>query len=194
MKVAFFDFDGTITNHDSFILFSVFCLGRKALLKGILKNSFNLILWKLGYKSNSQVKQLLFSTLFKGKNYNWFKTCGIQFKNLIKRDLNPIIYNNLKSHLESNHKVVIVSASIPEWITPWASEIGIELVLGTEIETDNNGIITGSFRTPNCYGMEKVNRIKAAFPNLTNIETWGYGDSVGDKQMLDLVCHPVKVK
>lgn len=189
MKIAFFDFDGTITKHDTFIEFAKFCLGRKKLVKAILKNIVWIILWKMGVILNSDAKHRLFRTLYKGKSYDWFKQCCINFKEIINKDLNLDILRILELHKEEGHTVVIVSASIKEWIFPWAKENGVNHVIATEIEIDNNGILTGNFITPNCYGIEKVNRLSKLFPNVYDYETWGYGDSKGDEQMLNIVTH-----
>lgn len=194
MKVAFFDFDGTITRRDTFIEFAKFCLGKKCLYAAILKNSIYLVMWKLGLLSNSDVKQRLFSTLYKGKDYEWFKTSGIRFKKIIDNDLNPDVLIKLRQHKAYGHLVVIVSASIPEWICPWAAANGADAVIGTEIEVDKKGIITGEFLTPNCLGEEKANRIRSMFPDVDNFESWGYGDSDGDNQMLGMVTHATRVK
>lgn len=189
MKIAFFDFDGTITKHDTFIEFAKFCLGRKKLYTAIFKNLIWLASWKIGLISNSEAKQRLFSSLYKGKHYDWFVKCGIKFKEVIDDDLNSEAISILKHHKEKQHTIIIVSASFPEWINPWAKENGVDMVIATEIEIDNNGIITGNFITPNCYGIEKVNRITKLLPNVFNVETWAYGDSKGDIQMLEMATH-----
>lgn len=191
MKVAFFDFDGTITKHDTFIKFAKFSLGKKNFYSAIVKNSLHLAMWKLGLFSNSKAKQRLFSTLYKGKEYEWFKASGIKFKEIIDSDLRPDVINKIRQHKADGHAVVIVSASIPEWIYPWASANGVDAVIGTEIEIDKRGIITGEFLTPNCYGEEKVNRIRAMYPDVEDCESWGYGDSAGDRQMLGMVNHAI---
>lgn len=194
MKIAFFDFDGTITRHDTFIEFAKFSLGKNRLFTAILKNCFHLTIWKLGIISNSKAKQRLFSTLFKGKDYEWFKNCGNKFREIINNDLTPDIINRLRQHKADGHTIVIVSASMPEWICPWANTNGVNAVIATEIEVDNNGLITGEFFSPNCYGEEKVIRIRSMFPNVDEYESWGYGDSVGDNQMLNMVTHAMRVK
>lgn len=194
MKLAFFDFDGTITKRDTFIEFAKFSLGKKILYMAILKNGFHLAMWKLGVNSNSKAKQRLFSTLFKGKEYEWFKNRGTEFKEIIDSFINTNIVNRLRQHKAEGHNVVIVSASVPEWIYPWAKANGIDSVIGTEINVDKNGIITGEFQTPNCHGEEKINRIRAMFPHIDGCETWGYGDSNGDNQMLNMVTHATRVK
>ena len=56
MTIAFFDFDGTITKGDSFALFLRFILGRKFYAK-LLQNLYLLVLYKMGFISNSGVKE-----------------------------------------------------------------------------------------------------------------------------------------
>lgn len=194
MKLAFFDFDGTITKRDTFIEFAKFSLGRGRLFAAILKNSHYLAMWKLGIVSNSKAKQRLFSSLYKGKGYEWLKGCGIRFGKVIDRNLNRDVADKLRQHIKDGHKVAIVSASIPEWIYPWASENGVEIVIGTQIEVNEDGMITGKFLTDNCYGQEKVNRIREMFPDIDDYETWGYGDSSGDSHMLEMVNHSIRIK
>ena len=41
------------------------------------------------------------------------------------------------------------------------------------------------FATPNCYGPEKVRRIREVFPDRDNYHLTAFGDSRGDKEMLD---------
>lgn len=194
MKLAFFDFDGTITKRDTFLEFAKFSVGKKRLYTAILKNCLCLAKWKFGIISNSKAKQRLFSTLFKGKDYEWFKNCGAEFKEIIDSFINIEIVNKLRQHKADGHAVVIISASMPEWIRFWAKANGVDTVIGTEIEVDKDGIITGKFLTPNCHGEEKAKRIRAMFPDIDECESWGYGDSNGDNQMLNLVNHATRVK
>ena len=58
------------------------------------------------------------------------------------------------------------------------------VVLGTKVET-RDGRLTGRFATPNCYGPEKVRRIREVFPDRDNYHLTAFGDSRGDKEMLD---------
>ncbi|MBF0575990.1 HAD-IB family phosphatase [Dysgonomonas sp. GY617] len=89
----------------------------------------------------------------------------------------------MASRLE--HTIVIVNASISNWIEPWASKIGIETVLATEISIKNN-LITGYFSSPNRYGQEKVNHLLTVFPNKSEYILYANGDSSGDKELLAL--------
>ncbi len=88
----------------------------------------------------------------------------------------------LNWHQQQGDRVIVVSASMEDWLKPWCDSKGVEL-LATSLLSDN-GIISGEFATPNCHGEEKVNRIKALL-NLSDYDRiFAYGDSSGDTEML----------
>lgn len=86
--------------------------------------------------------------------------------------------------LQKCNRVFIVSASIYNWIKPFASDLGIRDILSTEIEVDGEGCLTGFFSNKNCYGQEKVVRLLEQIPDLENNYLIVYGDSKGDSQLL----------
>ncbi len=191
--IAFFDFDGTITKHDTLIRFGRFALGRMRLAYSIMASSPWLFLWKIGLISNSTAKQKLFSKMFKGMGKSEFSSLGESFVPLIDSDLRQSTIDLINKHKSSGHTIVIVSASIADWIRPWAEKQGFDAVIATEAETDLQDRLTGRFSTPNCHGKEKVNRIKERFRDLSQIETFAYGDSHGDDEMLAFACHAQKI-
>jgi len=91
----------------------------------------------------------------------------------------------IRKHLNRNDAVLIVSAGISNWIRPFGRYLGVHEVIGTEIATDSSGCSTSKFLTRNCYGMEKVNRIKRLYPNDRTFTWIAYGDSAGDKELLE---------
>ena len=87
--------------------------------------------------------------------------------------------------------VAIVSASIDNWVRPFADMYlgkadGVPpvTVIGTQVETAD-GVLTGRFATPNCYGAEKVRRVREALGDCPDAETIAFGDSRGDKELLE---------
>lgn len=189
VPVAFFDFDGTITRHDSFLRFSLHARGIGGTAKGIFKSLPVLILWRLHIISNSVAKEHLFANLFGGMEYQKFKMLGESFASIIKKDFRLETIKKLERHRLKGHRVVIVSASINEWIRPCAESIQADDVLATEVEIDDRGYLTGRFKTQNCHGHEKVRRILQSYPDIGTTVTFGYGDSSGDDAMLDFVTH-----
>ncbi|HEY6144129.1 MAG TPA: HAD family hydrolase [Flavobacterium sp.] len=105
-------------------------------------------------------------------------------KTKIDKNLNPKIYSALLHHVNSNHDVYIVTASFFEWIEPWSQNHNTK-VIGTKLEIINNKI-AGEFHSKNCYGQEKLNRIKKII-DLSNFDNvYVYGSGNGDKEMLKL--------
>lgn len=189
-KISFFDLDGTLTRHNTFIGFARFSVGRVALFKALLRAFPSLFLWKLGFKSNSDAKERVFSLLYGGMEYSRFKDLGVAYATFIEKDTRPEVIEVMRRHKHEGHRLLIVSASIGDWIRPWAMSEGIDEVIATEVEVDSSGLMTGRFRTRNCNGAEKVGRIKAELGDLCDCETWGYGDSSGDEAMLAFADHP----
>lgn len=191
--VAFFDFDGTITRHDTFVAFGKYALGKGKFYRKALMASPYILLWKLGLISNSEAKQKFFELMFKGMSKSMFEELCMAFKAVIDTDIRTDMMQKMLWHKAAGHEVVIVSASIGDWICPWALDNGIGKVIATEVETDGEGFLTGRFITPNCYGAEKVRRIREEFGDLASVETYGYSDSDSDKPMLEFVTYPFKV-
>lgn len=191
--IAFFDFDGTITADDTFITFGKFALGKTGFAKKILQAAPWLILWKLGIISNFKAKEKLFGFIFKGMAADRFLCLCNEFIPEIEKSLRPETMQKLIVHQQKGDRVVIVSASIKDWIEPWARLHNINEVLATEAEVDAQGRLSGRFSTLNCHGQEKVRRINLALGDLTGTDTFAYGDSRGDDAMLALAKHSVRV-
>lgn len=183
-RLLFFDFDGTITRHDSLSRFSRYALGNTRYIIGILKSLPWIAGWKLQIISGSTAKEHLFRNLFKGMSYNHFRELGVGFVEEIGKDLRGEIMKTVRLQSSKGSRMIIVSASIKEWIEPWAMQNGFEQVLATEVEVDKSGKLTGKFATKNCTGVEKVARIKLAIPDFEEYETIAYGDSKGDAEMM----------
>lgn len=185
MEIAFFDFDGTLTTKDTFIGFIQYAVGKPLYYLGLLRLSPVIAAYKLRLIPNYVAKEKVFSFFFK----NWETDHFLKFANAYsKEELNKIIrpkgIERIKWHQRQGHKVVIVSASIECWLQKWCENYDIELI-STRIEFAG-GKISGKFATKNCFGIEKVNRIKERFILSEFSYIYAYGDSIGDKEMLSI--------
>lgn len=181
--IAAFDFDGTITKKDTLFDFIQFYHGNYKLIIGLIYLLPNLLSYKLGLIKNGVAKEKLFSHFFKNENSMYFDFKCNQYSERIARMCRIEMLEKINWHLENEHIVVIVSASVKNWIEPWAIENNIGKVISTEIE-DSGGYISGRFSTKNCYGEEKVNRLKDIFPERDQYILYAYGDSSGDNELL----------
>lgn len=189
MRIALFDFDGTITRNDTFISFGMKARGKSGFFRAVLSSLPWLIGWKLNVISNSKAKEHLFGCLFRNMSVEEFQSNCESFKTDIDKNLREDTLRLIRHHQDAGDKVVIVSASIADWIRPWASANGIDTVIATEIEVLPSGTISGKFSSRNCHGQEKVNRIKETLHPSSDDEIRAYGDSSGDKEMLAFANH-----
>jgi HAD superfamily hydrolase (TIGR01490 family) len=187
--IAAFDFDGTITSCDTLPVFIRFTSTVRKQFFGTLQMLPSLLLFKLKLISNSKAKEKLFAIFFAGMSIENFNQLAEAFIPLIEKKLKPEAMDKIRWHQERRHQVVIVSASAENWIQPWASKYGIDMVLATQLQVKNQ-VITGKFLTKNCYGEEKVCRLLKEFPNKASYILYAYGDSNGDKELLALADHP----
>lgn len=184
-KIAFFDFDGTITTDDSLLKFIKFVVGDKRFLVGLISLSPMLVLYKLKIIPNYKAKEYLLSWYFKGMRKEIFFEVARKYSLIhIDKILRPKAMERINWHKQQGHKIVVVSASIDCWIRPWCEKNNLELI-ATKLDISEENI-TGKFLTKNCYGQEKVNRIRKDY-DLRNFDfIYAYGDSSGDKEMLAL--------
>ncbi len=185
MKLALFDFDGTITTHDSYreLLIFIFGKGRFAIL--MLQALPWLLAYVCGLIDNQTAKQRVTKLCFSGMPRRQFDEKARAF---VAAKLNtmvrPAALERIRWHLQQGHRVIVVSASFCDYLKFWCEQQGIETI-STRLE-EAGETLTGNFATPNCYGPEKVRRIKELI-NIEDYETiYAYGDSRGDREMLDI--------
>jgi HAD superfamily hydrolase (TIGR01490 family) len=179
-KVYAFDFDGTLTTKDSLLEFIRYAKGSCGLWLGFLRYVHLLILMKLGFYPNWKAKQKVFAHFFKGMTIEDFDAICQEFAASSKHLLRPKGIETIDKAINEGADVLIVSASIDNWVQPFFANVK---VLGTQIEV-KDGVLTGRFLTKNCYGEEKVNRLKAVYPNRQDYHLTAFGDSRGDKELL----------
>lgn len=185
-KIYAFDFDGTLTTKDTLLEFIRFAKGSGQMFRGFLLFSPLLLLMKLHLYPNWKAKQQVFSYFFKGMNIDDFNALCTHFAEQNKHLLRPAGIEKVRQAIEEEQAtVLIISASIDNWVRPFFDEIDKKIqVLGTQIEA-KGGRLTGQFTTKNCYGQEKVNRLTGLYPHREAYELIAFGDSRGDKELLD---------
>lgn len=183
-RIAAFDFDGTITRKDTLIEFLRFVGGSARFYAVFALYTPLLILMKLKLYSNQKAKQKIFAHYFKGMQIEQFDDLCLRF---FEQKGQSLIYLDAKAqiakHREQGDEVVIISASIENWVCHFAKALKADKLLATKVEVQE-GMLTGRFLTANCYGKEKVNRLLSAYPERDKYNLIAYGDSRGDKELL----------
>jgi len=182
--VTAYDFDGTITHKDTLLEFIKYSKGKWSFLRGFILYSPILILMKLKLYPNWKAKQKIFSYYYRGMNINKFNSICDRFTNDRLYLLRNSAIKSLQNNIDNRHKVVIVSASVDNWVASFVKQFDVKII-GTIIEIDKNDNITGKFLTKNCCGQEKINRLLDVYPNREEYDLYAYGDSRGDKELLE---------
>ncbi len=183
--VVAFDFDGTLTRCDTLLAFIRHAVGTPRFLFGFLLHSPWLVAYKLRLYPNWRAKERIFSWFFCGMEVATFEAlCHSFFAEKGETLLRTGARQCVEGYTAKGCKVVVISASVDQWVIPFAASLGIRQVIGTQIAITPNGRLTGRFATPNCYGSEKVSRLLRLYPNRTNYRLIAYGDSRGDRELL----------
>lgn len=203
-KIFVFDFDGTLTHADTLLAFIRFACGPVRMCMGFVLYAPLLVLMKLKLYPNYKAKQKVFAHFFRGMTLTRFDALCTAFAQQGEHLLRPAARNFINTVRPEAYAMAIVSASIDNWVRPFAemylqsdnaqdkSQGNVQdhkpsspiIVLGTKVEVDAAGCLTGRFSTPNCYGPEKVRRIEAVWPHREQYDVSAFGDSRGDKEML----------
>ncbi len=187
-NLALFDFDGTISKKDSMMEFMKFLKGKNKLYLSFFINSHWLILMYLGLIERSSVKEKIWTYLFGNIKLEEFNLLAKKFSMEI---LPSILYQSaldqIETHKKNGDRIIIVTASAENWLKPWCDFNQLELIC-TQMEV-KKGRLTGKIKGENCNGLEKVNRIRQII-NLDEFDKiYAYGNSAGDKAMLNLATH-----
>lgn len=110
----------------------------------------------------------------------------------------PLVYAEalaiIAQHKGEGRKVVVISASPEEIVIPLCRYLGIEDVIATRSEIDEQGKYTGRIELY-AYGPGKAEAIRelAEREGIDLSESFAYSDSITDLPMLEMVGHPVVV-
>jgi phosphatidylglycerophosphatase C len=188
-RIAFFDFDGTITTKDTLLEFIRYDRGGLLFGLGFLLAAPWLVAWKLKIIPNQKAKERVLSFFFRNRPVDDFQASCDRFSTeILPGLLRPKALDELKKLQQMDAGIVIVSASPSNWISKWAASQGASLIATQLSVTTKKGrsVLTGAIEGANCHGKEKVRRIRQQHPLDEYNEIYAYGDSSGDRPMLAL--------
>jgi phosphatidylglycerophosphatase C len=181
--IAFFDFDGTITTSDTLLEIIKYACGKRAFWIGFGKMSPWLVAMKAGWVSNNEAKQKVLRYFFGGWPQERFgEICAGFIEDRMPGLLRPGAMEKIGEYRREGIPVVVVSASPQDLVERWCREQGLDCI-ATRLEVRDQQL-TGRIEGTNCYGEEKVRRIRERFDLRGFSAIYAYGDSRGDEPML----------
>ena len=199
LVIAAFDFDGTLTQRDTFIPFLARGLGWPRFVGALLRCSPWLAGYALRVVRNDVAKGKLMQAALAGRSLKEMQDWTTRW---LAQDfpgqLRDAAMARLAWHQQAGHSCVMVSASPDIYLPRVAEQLGFDALICTEMEVEGEGDsarLTGGMKTPNCYGEQKVLRLKAWVAErfgaaaVEAMTLYAYGDTAGDKPMLRMAKH-----
>jgi phosphatidylglycerophosphatase C len=190
--VAAFDFDRTLIDGDSFVPFLASVVGKRALASAVVRSTPVLA---LGAKRDV-MKAALIARLLKGYPYTELQEQGEGFAHQLSARVRPSMEERLAWHRERGHRLALVSASLDVYLGPLGNQLGFHGILATRLEVGEDGRLTGRLNGANVRRAEKAARLRLWLTQELDgarWELWAYGDSTGDRELLAMADHPVRV-
>lgn len=183
VRVAAFDFDGTLTRRDTLLPFLAHVAGRRAVARALAERAVPLALAVLGRGDRGEQKEQMLRRLLAGRRLAEVEALAEDFADAaVARRLRHEAVDHLRAHLAAGDHVVVVSASPELVVAPIARRLGPVDVLGTGLEVVD-GRLTGCLDGRNLRGPEKVRRLTEWLGEGGTLH-WAYGDSAGDRELL----------
>jgi phosphatidylglycerophosphatase C len=188
--VAAFDFDGTITTLDTLRDFVYFAVGRGRFAAGIVRTAP----WFIGALTRmcgrGPAKARFLAATIGGMTRSELEAAArLYAETRLPSLVRPEMIARIRDHRQLGHQLVLVSASPTLYLKFWSAQAGFDAVLATELEFRDDKF-SGRLASPNCWGPEKVRRLRQWFGSDQPCVQYAYGDSRGDREMLALADHP----
>ncbi|WP_235840727.1 HAD family hydrolase [Corynebacterium liangguodongii] len=196
-SAAFFDLDKTIIATSS-----AFAFGKEFLNNGLITRQEALeIYWtKASYMLTGHTSEQMDSTrdLLAQMTAGWsVRDINHITTTTMHSVVTPAIYSEAReliaSHRAAGRDIIIISASPAILVEPIARELGVDLIVATELEVVE-GRLTGTI-TRYLKGEAKAEAVAqfAATHGYDLAASYGYSDSATDIPMLEMVGHPIAV-
>ncbi len=195
-SLVLFDFDGTLTQGDSFGRILWYAVPFQRLLVAGFKLLFFVpkLLFIPASARAERAKRKILQLFLGAQHRDALEALGRGFyQQQLPAMLRPALMALLRRYKAEYHTVVLVSASLDFWLLPLCTAEGIALIC-TNAAYEND-LFTGHFSTPNCNRAEKARRIREIFDLEQFDRVIAYGNSSGDAAMLALAqeawwCNP----
>jgi len=178
-----FDFDGTLTRHDSFVPFLRFAFGNTIFFRKFIRLALPASGLLTGRHSRDTLKAELIRVFLRNVSSTWLKQqarryCALRWDRLMR----PEALQCVAAQLASGAEVTLCSASPELLLAPFARRLGVALI-GTRLE-EKDGLLSGKISGGNCRCATKVARLEAVYGPLHHYYLCAYGDSRGDRELL----------
>jgi phosphatidylglycerophosphatase C len=187
--IAAFDFDGTITRRDTLVPFVARAMGPRAALQA-LRRLPGLVAGAGPWRD--RVKVEIVAGAAGGKAVEDLEAAGRDYSERLPNLYRSEVVERIEWHRRQGHELVLVTASLGVYARPAGEALGFGRVLAVELESEAD-VYTGRLVGSNVRGPEKSRLLRSLIGD-DDAETWAYGNSSGDAEMLAMADHPTWIR
>ncbi|MGE5552233.1 MAG: HAD family hydrolase [Bacteroidota bacterium] len=205
MRLAIFDFDGTLYRGETMRLFlrvlsKMDTRRRRAVQRYYLRNAPAYLLYKLGLfrLPLMTLAARRHTRLLVGLNQSELEEYFQRCLEAARPGLSPAVLARLRAHLAAGDRVVILSGAYAPFLEAVARELGVDAWLGTALVTAD-GRCAGM--GPHLVGPGKIAALRVFLAAEERegrhhdlASAYAYADGAHDLSLLKLVGHPVAVR
>lgn len=193
--VAAFDFDGTLTDHDTMLPFLLRVRGRMPVARAVAAAAPLLVRTAAGLDSRQRAKEALLVRTLRGWWLEELRPLAEEHaRDIVERHLRADRLARLRWHQRQGHEVVLVSASPELYVGAVGRLLGCSAVIASRLEVDRRGCLTGRLFGANVRGPEKQRLLREWLGAAPPATLWAYGDSDGDAEMLAMADVPARLR
>ena len=202
MKLAIFDFDGTIYENETFSLLMNHLKEHPVYGNHYAKFYRSALLPYIGYKiklyPEEKMKKRLMQNYLQVLDGLSKKEITLFFTEIageMKTDLNKHVLSRMKEHKDNGFHIMIVSGAFTPLLESIAKDFPVDTIIGTDIPIQN-GLYDANKEITHVHAERKTDVVyEYVDPKTVNWgECYAYGDSFSDLSILSLVGNPVAVR
>lgn len=204
MRVALFDFDGTVYKKETFKILMKHLKAHPIYGKQYNRFFLSMLPSYLAYKLKIQSESVMkensmrhYLAAFKHIPVSKLQFFFNEVAKELKHDLNLDVIERLEKHQASGDLVMLVSSAFTPLLEQIKKEanLPIDMIIGTQIPIKNEQV-DQIHTMRHIQGKRKIEEIHKALTNqqIDWKNSYAYGDSYSDLPMLELVGHPVSVQ
>ena len=190
---AFFDFDETLLEVESGRLGLQWLWDRRLVPLGyILKIMGAYFLYQRRLLSDERMVKIMLTFYRKKRLADFQKGADNFYKSYLKPHLAPGILSRVHLHKQEGHLLVLISGSVRYLLEPVVRDLKFDHLLCTDLEVDNNGLMTGKPADLVCVDHnKKVLTLKLAQQLKLDLQkSYAYGNHHSDLPLLETVGNP----
>jgi phosphatidylglycerophosphatase C len=193
--IAIFDLDKTLTVRGCFTPFALYAAKQNpsrfvSLPNILLAASANF----LGFYQRDDLKLLIWRKVLGGLSRTRIEALGTEFGEIwAKNELRQETRAVLKRHKAAGDRLVLATAAMDILAEPFGRLLGFDQIICTQTAWTADGHVSGKFDGQNCYGEEKLRRVKHALRDIDPASATAYSDHITDLPLLLWVANGVAV-